>query len=135
MGGALFLLSLLLPCVDNHYGDFAAGMRVKGYQCLFGLPLMPFIVPLATPLWLALLAGNLWAIAAPWVTFFQRSPQLWQRRARWPALLSIAAALVLTILRSELGLKAVHGGYVVWVPSLLLVGAGAWLPWPKTGDP
>ena len=130
-GGALFLLSLLLPAVDNDFGDFARGFGVRGYQCAVGLMAMPLVVPLATPLWLALLAGNLWAIGAPWLVLFRPgSPSLFVR-ARWMALLSVAALLALTTLRHDLGLNAIHSGYAVWATSLVLVCVGAWIPGEK----
>ncbi len=127
-GGLSFVLALFLPSVDNHYGDYASGFAVKGYQCALGLPAMPLVVPFATPLWLVLLAGNLWIIAASCSAVLGRCRSSFLVRTRWIPLLAVAGLGVLTVLRRPLGLTAIHAGYALWAAGLVLVCFGAWLP-------
>ena len=126
LAGLVFIISLFLPCVDNDYGEFASGINIMGYQCLIGLILMPLVVPLATPLWLILLAGNLLAVSSPFY-----SPLNFIRRMKWLALLSVIGLFILTAWHQSLGLTTLHFGYFFWGASLILTCIGLWLPLDK----
>lgn len=119
----LFLVAMTVPAVDTNHGELIRGFSVRGYQCAAGLFLMPMVVPLATPLWLVLLVGNLWVLVAPVLIVWYPETRLTRALARW-ALPAAAAVVVLTVLSGPLGFGAFHLGYFLWAASLLLAGAG-----------
>lgn len=119
----LFLVSLTVPAVDTNYGELIRGFSVRGYQCAVGLFVMPLVVPLATPLWLTLVAGNLWILASPALIGWYPEARL-TRGLAWWALPAAAAVVVLTVLSDLLGLGAFHSGYFLWAASLLIAALG-----------
>jgi hypothetical protein len=123
---ALFchLVALALPAIDNYYGEMAAGFDVRGYQCWIGLWLLPFVVPAAVPVWLALAAGNIWVVVLPIITVLR--PHTGFGRARWVALPAVVALAVLTLWRDALGLRALHAGYYAWAASLVIACVATW---------
>lgn len=114
------LIALPLPAVDNYYGEMAAGFDVRGYQCWLGLWLMPLVMPVAAPVWLALLAGNVWLILAPVAVVLRPRAGRVATIGWWMSLAAVAALAVLTIWHGAFGLRALHAGYYLWAGSLVL---------------
>jgi hypothetical protein len=125
-GGGLFAVSLGLPAIDTDFGELVRGFDVRGYQCAIGLVMVWMAAPLTLPLWLALLAGNLWAVAAPPLVLFHRAPRAIFGRARWVALAAVVALLVVAAFSRAFGITALHIGFFVWACSLVLVALGSW---------
>jgi hypothetical protein len=125
-GGVLFAVSLGLPAVDTDFGDLVRGFDVRGYQSALGLVMLPLAVPLALPLSLALLAGNVWAVAAPLIILLHPSPRPVFYRARWVAPTGLVALLVVAMFSRSLGITALHVRFFAWASSLFLVALGSW---------
>ncbi len=88
--------------------------------------MMPLAAPMALPLWLALLAGNLWAVAAPLLVLLHPSPRPVFYRARWVALTGLVALLVVATFSRTFGITALHIGFFVWASSLVLIALASW---------
>src|SRR5262245_6347531 len=122
-GWVMFLASLPLVAIDSNMGgELLRGFEVRGYQCFIGAFVAPLALPLATPLWLMLCAGNLATLAAPLVAW-------WPVLARW-ARLSLAlgafAACALWFIGTGVGVVRLYEGYYVWCAALVVLATAFW---------
>jgi hypothetical protein len=119
----MFLASLPLVAIDSNMGgELVRGFEVRGYQCFIGAFVAPLALPLATPLWLILCAGNLAALAAPLAAW-------WPALARWARLalaLGASGACALWFMGTGVGVVRLYGGYYVWCAALVVLATAFW---------
>lgn len=123
-GWVMFLASLPLVAIDSNMGgELLRGFEVRGYQCLIGAFVAPLAMPLATPLWLILCAGNLTALVAPLAAW---RPAL----ARWARLsltLGAGGACALSLVGMRVGVVRLYQGYYVWCAALMVLATAFWV--------